>query len=185
MMVAPAWTSERLVYRITSRADAENVVAALSDSKTSESIYWVPKPYTMADADDWIARAEHGWLSGEEFLFSASLKDAGDYVGSINLHKKDNGKAKIGYWVASAFQGQGFATEMVAFIIGFCASNIQVPHLFATTDTKNLASQKVLKKNGFQKVAGIDIKTHDGDSRASFLFERVIKAGELQGAIRQ
>ena len=44
MMVVTSWTSERLVYRITSRADAENVVAALSDLKTSESIYWVPKP---------------------------------------------------------------------------------------------------------------------------------------------
>lgn len=174
MMVAPAWTSERLVYRITSRADAENVVGALSDSKTSESIYWVPKPYTMADADDWIARAERGWLSREEFLFSAFLKDA--YVGSINLHGKDDGEAEIGYWVASAFQGQGFATEMVAFIISFCASNMQVTHLFATTDTKNLASQKVLNKNGFQKVAGIDIKTHEGCSRSSFLFER---AGDL------
>jgi RimJ/RimL family protein N-acetyltransferase len=74
---------------------------------------------------------------------------------------------------------------MVAFIIGFCASNIQVARLFATADTKNVASQKVLKKNGFQKVAGIDIKTHDGDSRASFLFERAMKLGELQSAIRQ
>ena len=49
--------------------------------------------------------------------------------------------------------------------------NIQVAHLFATTDTKNVTSRKVLKKNGFHKVAGIDIKTHDGDSRASFLFK--------------
>lgn len=181
MMVAPAWTSERLFYRITSRADAENVVAALSDCKTSESIYWVPKPYTMADAGNWIARAERGWLTTEEFLFSAFGKDTGDYVGSINLHGKNSGEAEIGYWVASAFQGRGFATEMVAFIIDFCASNMQVSRLFATADTKNLASQQVLKKNGFQKVAGIEIKTHDGDSRASFLFER---AGALQSAIR-
>jgi [ribosomal protein S5]-alanine N-acetyltransferase len=125
MMVVPSWTSERLVYRITSRADVENVVAALSDLKTSESIYWVPKPYTMADAEDWIARAERGWLSGEEFLFSAFVKNAGDYTGSINLHKTGDGEAEIGYWVASAFQGQGFATEMVAFIIGFCASSMR------------------------------------------------------------
>ena len=172
-MVALVWTSVRLVCRITSGADAGNVVAALSDSKTSESIYWVPKPYTTADAGDWIVRAERGWLSGEEFLFSAFLKDGGDYVGSVNLHaKKEGGDAEIGYWVASAFQGQGFATEMVAFIIGFCASTMQVAHLFATTVTKNVALQKVLKKNGFYKVAGIEIKTHDGDARASFLFER-------------
>ena len=32
--------------------------------------------------------------------------------------------------------------------------------------------QPIPKKNGFHKVAGINIKTHDGDSRASFLFER-------------
>ena len=167
MMAAPVWTSERLVYRITSRADAENALTALSDSETSESIYWVPKPYTMADADKWIARAERGWLSGEEFLFSAFLKD--DYVGSINLHAKEGWDAEIGYWVASAIRGQGFATEMVAFIIGFCSSTMQVSHLFATTDTKNIASQKVLKKNGFQKLAGIEI-----NSRASFLFERAM-----------
>ena len=66
---------------------------------------------------------------------------------------------------------------MVAFIIGFCASSMQVAHLFATTDTKNVASQMVLKKNGFQKVAGIDIQSHDGNARTSFLFER---AGEWE-----
>ncbi len=175
MMVAPAWTSARLVYRITSRADAANLVAALSAPTTSESIYWVPEPYTMTDAEDWIARAERGWLSGEEFLFSAFVKYAGDYVGSINLHRTADGEAEIGYWVAGAFQGRGFATEMVAFIIGFGASTMQAARLFATTDTKNAASQKVLKRNGFLRVAGIDIKTHDGNSRASLLFER---AGE-------
>ena len=184
-MTEATWTSERLLYRITLEADTENLVAALSDPKTSECIYWVSKPYTIADAYDWITRAKRGWLSKEEFLFSAFVKDAGDYVGSINLHRKDDNEAEIGYWVASAFHGQGFATEMVSFIITFCASTIRVAHLFATTDTRNVPSQRVLRKNGFLKVADIDTKTHDGDSRASFLFERVIKAGELQGAIRQ
>ncbi len=168
------WKSERLTYRITLEADAEKLVEVLSDPKTSESIYWVTKPYTVADAYDWIARAERGWNSGEEYLFSAFMKDAGDYVGSVNLHRRDNNEAEIGYWVASAFHGQGFATEMVSFIINFCASNIAAVHLVATTDTRNIASQRVLRKNGFLKVAGIDIKTADGNSRASFVFERAI-----------
>ena len=55
---------------------------------------------------------------------------------------------------------------MVAFIIGNWASNMQVAHLFATADTKNVASQNVLRK-----LAGIETKTDDGRSRASF-FER-------------
>jgi ribosomal-protein-alanine N-acetyltransferase len=179
-MTKPTWKSERLIYRITQEADAENLVAALCDPKTSESIHWVPKPYTLSDAYDWIARAKSGWLSKKELLFSALAKDAGDYVGSINLHRKDDSDAEIGYWIASAFHGQGLATEMVSFIITFCASHIRVAHLFATTDTRNVASQRVLRKNGFLKVAGIDIQTRDGNSRASFVFERAMTPGDTK-----
>lgn len=69
-------------------ADAENLIAALSDPKTGESIYWMPKTYTRTDANSWIDRAKRGWASKEEFLFSAFVKDAGDYAGSINLPEK-------------------------------------------------------------------------------------------------
>ena len=182
-MAGPSETSGRLAYRITSEADADNLVAALSETKTSESIYWAPDPYTMADAAAWIARAGRGWLSKDEFLFSAFLKGTGDYVGSVNLHRKDDNEAEIGYWVMSEFQGQGIATEMVSFIIAFCAANMPVAHLYATTDTRNVASQRVLKANGFRKVAGIDIKAHDTPSRASFVFTRAMEsAGRHQDA---
>ena len=174
MMVVPSWTSERLVYRITSRADVENVVAALSDLKTSESIYWVPKPYTIADAEDWIARAERGWLSGEEFLFSAfgRISRGLHRLPSISI-RQAMGKPKSAIGSQAHSRGKALPLKWSHSSSAIAASSMQGAHLFATTDTKNAASQMVLKKNGFQKVAGIDIQSHDGKSRTSFLFERV------------
>lgn len=70
----------------------------------------------------------------------------GDYVGTINLTPA-SGSAEIGYYVGQEFAGQGFATDAVRALTGFCLNRGVEP--FARVHRDNPASARVLQKAGY------------------------------------
>jgi RimJ/RimL family protein N-acetyltransferase len=71
------------------------------------------------------------------------------------------GEVEIGYGVADEFTGRGFATVGVALMLeeAFCAD--QIGAVTAETAVENIASQRVLEKNGF-KQTGSRIDAEEG-----------------------
>lgn len=61
----------------------------------------------------------------------------------------ENGAVEIGYGIDTPMQGNGYASEMVAAMIHWALVQSDVKMVIAETDEKNIASQKVLLKNGF------------------------------------
>lgn len=59
------------------------------------------------------------------------------------------GTAEIGYSIAADWRGQGLATELVAGLVQQAAATGMVRRLVAHTQAGNLASQQVLRRNGF------------------------------------
>ncbi len=62
------------------------------------------------------------------------------------------GKVEIGYGIDPAFHNQGYATEAVSAIIRWAAQQPECKLVTAWTENDNVASQHVLKKNGFKPV---------------------------------
>ena len=58
-------------------------------------------------------------------------------------------KGFLGYWVASAYQGQGHATRAVGLALRFMAGELGLHRAEAHTQLENLASHGVLRANGF------------------------------------
>ncbi|RYH03102.1 N-acetyltransferase [Salipiger sp. IMCC34102] len=56
--LAPRLSTARLTLRPVVPADAPAIVAALSDWEVTRWLTLVPFPYTRADADGWIGRAD-------------------------------------------------------------------------------------------------------------------------------
>ncbi len=72
-----------------------------------------------------------------------------EVVGRINMFlSKDNEEiiGDLGYRIGKNYSGLGIATEAVRLIL---EENIKVDKILAGTAKENLASQKVLKRNGF------------------------------------
>jgi RimJ/RimL family protein N-acetyltransferase len=73
-----------------------------------------------------------------------------------------DGEIELGYGVAATRQGLGHATAAVAAVVEATRGNPAVRAIVALTAMVNLASQKVLDRNGFQCV-GKRSDPEDGD----------------------
>lgn len=62
----------------------------------------------------------------------------------------ETGTVEIGYGTYPAFQRQGYMVEMVGGLLRWAGEQPGVLRVVADTDAENVASQKVLEKNGFR-----------------------------------
>jgi ribosomal-protein-alanine N-acetyltransferase len=83
------------------------------------------------------------------------LKDAGDeLLGGLTLSNVRRGvtqAAVLGYWLGLPYVKRGYMTEAVAAIAGFAFEELRLHRLEAATMPTNLASIRVLERNGFER----------------------------------
>lgn len=90
----------------------------------------------------------------EQFLWytswKLSRKEDNSIIGYAGFKGLENeGCAEIGYGVEEEYEGNGYATEGVKGLCHWAFSTNQVTAIEAETEPDNIASQKVLRKNGF------------------------------------
>ena len=102
--------------------------------------------------DFWIVRVsqneeDYPWFTNWEVV----LKEKNISIGGIGLTGKPNeqGLVVVGYGMDKTYHNQGFATESLQAIIKWVFENPEAKSIMAETKEDNLASQKVLSKNGF------------------------------------
>lgn len=73
-----------------------------------------------------------------------------ELVGLLSLTAvRDGGALQIGYGVAPGSQGRGHASAAVAALLEWARGDDRVQEVIAETRTDNIASQRVLERNGF------------------------------------
>ncbi len=80
---------------------------------------------------------------------------AGGVVGRITLNNIVRGafqSCSVGYWVSEAAGGRGVATAALKQIISVAFGELGLHRLQAETLLHNVASQKVLERNGFVRI---------------------------------
>jgi [ribosomal protein S5]-alanine N-acetyltransferase len=73
-------------------------------------------------------------------------------VALSNVVRGPHESANLGYWVAEPLNGRGVATKAVGELIPIAFGELGLHRLEAGTLVDNIASQRVLEKNGFQQV---------------------------------
>jgi ribosomal-protein-alanine N-acetyltransferase len=79
----------------------------------------------------------------------------GRLAGVINLSNVVRGafqSCNVGYWVAQAENGQGFATRALGLVCERAFGELGLHRIEAGTLLHNLASQRVIEKNGFTRI---------------------------------
>ena len=92
-LTGPVPVADGVALRRWRDDDAPAVVAASNDPELARWIP-VPRPYTLADAEAYIANTRAWWRVGERFVFCVDR--GGVAVGSIGL-RLDRDEAAIGY----------------------------------------------------------------------------------------
>lgn len=89
---------------------------------------------------------------GYSFLI---LRESDDVlVGGLTLSNVRRGvtqAAVLGYWIGLPFVRRGYMTEAVAAAVGFAFDELRLHRLEAATMPNNLASIRVLERNGFRR----------------------------------
>jgi RimJ/RimL family protein N-acetyltransferase len=119
-----------------------------------------PQPYTLADAEGWIALAMQ-----ESPPLNLAIEVAGQAVGGIGLtlgsdiHRVS---AETGYWLGEPFWSRGIVTcALVGFTHYAFTTFAELNRIFAYVDADHPASIRVLEKAGYRregKLIGAAIK---------------------------
>ena len=137
--------TERLVLKKLVDTDRERLVSLIGDFMVSKTLSNVPYPYTLNDADEWLKIVDN-----EEFNLNIFLND--DLIGGVGLTPTEDDFFELGYWLGVEYWGQGYATESVRGLLNYAKTNTPCEKFKANVFKENVASAKVLEKNGFKRV---------------------------------
>ena len=85
-------------------------------------------------------------------VYALITKATNKNIGYVQLVPIGDGKWEIGYHIAKAYTGQGYATEAVTAFLPVMAQKVGVSEIYGTRLLSNAASGRVLQKCGFQVV---------------------------------
>ena len=109
----------------------------------------LPYPYTEADADWWLGMVAEN--DGKEGVWRAIVVE-GQIVGSISVERmadEQHSVGSIGYMILTSFWSQGIGTEAVRQICEIAFRELALERIVGEVFPENLASARVLEKNGF------------------------------------
>ena len=106
-----------------------------------------------------------------------AILDDGAIAGTINLFhivRESLQSGTIGYWVDHRRNGRGLATGAVGQIVDYAFEDLDLHRVEAATLVDNVTSQRVLEKNGFERIGlARRFLRIDDEWRDFFLFQRI------------
>ena len=106
-----------------------------------------PFPYTKNDGKVFI---EFATRDNPIHIFAIDIE--GEAVGGIGIHPQTDiqrKNAELGYWLAESFWGKGIISNAIKQVVQFTFETYDINRIYARPFGTNIASQKVLEKNGF------------------------------------
>ena len=85
---------------------------------------------------------------GFPFVLAVALKETGELIGHIGLSPLNEG-IEIGYAIAMAHQGRGYATEAVTAFSPWALQRLSMEGILAVVEADNFGSRRVVEKAGY------------------------------------
>ena len=139
----------RLLLRPGFPEDAPALAMAIADRAIARNLAVVPWPYTLRDAEAYLASPRDPVLPS--LLIFERRGAEPELVGSCGLGRRPSGAVEMGYWIARGHWGRGIATEACRALIDI-ARTLGLAQLEGSHFLDNPASGRVLEKLGFEPV---------------------------------
>lgn len=147
--------TERLTIRRFEREDASVLAAYRSDPKVARYQTW-EAPFTQAQAERFVAALAtcDPDTPGDWFQFAVTRTSSGALLGDVAAGiDQDPRLARIGFTLAPAAQGHGFATEAVAALLDYLLIARGKHRVAADCDVRNHPSVALLEGIGMRREA--------------------------------
>lgn len=138
--------TERLILRRPALTDAAAIFEFGHDPDVTRYMDW--QTHTgIQDALAFLERSAPQWEAGDEFCWAITVKPEDRAIGTIACRVKGK-TADFGYVLNRPYWGQGYATEAAKAVVSWVLSLPEIDRVWATCDTENVASARVLAKTG-------------------------------------
>jgi RimJ/RimL family protein N-acetyltransferase len=173
----PTLHTHRLVLRRFADSDADALWSLHSDAHVLR--YWDSPPWTEPSrAQAFLERCRR--MEDEELGVRVVMERSSDgaFLGwcTLNDWNPDFRSTNLGYCLAEAAWGQGYATEAARTLLGWAFDNLDLNRVQAECDTRNAASRRVLEKLGF---------TLEGTLREDVTVDGVVSDSWVFGLLRR
>ena len=146
--------TERLLLRRVAATDVNEIMELRGNPETMK---FVPRPLvtTTEEAMAHFNLIDEKIEANVGINWAITLKGNPKLIGIIGHYRiqPENYRSEIGYMILPEYNGKGIVTEAVKALLIYGFYDMQLHSIEAVIDPKNVASERVLQKNGFVKEA--------------------------------
>lgn len=106
---------------------------------------------TIEDAKGTVEFLMSVYENGDGPLVYPVLLSDGTNIGYVQAVPMDDGQWEVGYHIAKAYAGKGYATEAVKAFLPVVMKELNISEILGICVSENISSIKVLEKTGFTK----------------------------------
>jgi RimJ/RimL family protein N-acetyltransferase len=165
--------TSRLRLRRSAPGDAEQISAYRSDPEVHAHQGWdrTDPDHVRDEIEEMLQRVPGGTGGWVQFTVETAADDR--LVGDVGLRVADDepGVIMVGYTMAPAAQGKGYATEAVGALVDYAFETLGADIVRAYADAANVASVRVGEKVGLVVVERFDGQ-HEGETWHGVRMER-------------
>ena len=148
--------TKRLLLRRVSNDDVNEILELRGNPETMK---YIPRPLatTKDEALAHIKMINDKIEANEGINWAITIKGNSKLIGVIGHYRiqPENHRCEIGYMILPQYNGQGIVTEAVKVVLEYGFDDLQMHSIEGVIDPNNIASERVLLKNGFAKEAHI------------------------------
>jgi RimJ/RimL family protein N-acetyltransferase len=138
--------SARLTLRPLALADAKQLQVITNDYAITSAVHFLRNPFEVSDAQDLI----QAHIGTQEVLLGVRIKENDELVGVVGAHWQEDIKIEMGYWIGSAYQRKGYATEAAQAVIAALKTTFPEWKIVAECRPDNSVSWQILERLGFK-----------------------------------
>ncbi len=183
-LTTPSLETRRLRLRPFDETDTHALYELQSNPRVLR--YWDAPPWTEpARAQAFLQRCRQMAEDGTGARVAVERRADGDFIGwcSVSRWNPDYRSAALGYCFGEAAWGHGYATEAARALLHWAFETLDLDRVQAETDTRNLASARVLEKLGFVREGTLrEDCVVDGDVSDSWVYGLLRREWEPPGS---
>ncbi len=150
----PILESERLRFRKLNNEDAPEILALRGNP---EIMKFIPRPLTT-NIDEALAHIKIINDKIDENLdinWAVTEKGSDKCIGIMGFYRTqpEHFRTELGYMISPEHNGKGYVTEAVKTLLNYAFNTLNFHSIEAVIDSRHVASERVLQKNGFIKEA--------------------------------
>lgn len=143
----------RLLLRAPRPEDAQAQVDAINGSLPELRLWmrWAQEPQTLEGARENLTRAADAYAKRESLRLLVWNANGTELIGSSGYHSLewDVPKGEIGYWIATAHTGKGYAQEVAEFLTKYALNTLEFHRIEIRCDPLNARSARIPQQLGY------------------------------------